>query len=90
MNLSVLEIGAPDTRAVQLQTSHSREFQGSLRYNSPHCPVCQRLPARQRLSAKVTAVNSAAQKSEQQKSEGTGLSGAARRQGAPMVNCSEP
>jgi hypothetical protein len=24
------------------QTSHSREFQGALRYNSPDCPVSQR------------------------------------------------
>jgi hypothetical protein len=28
------------TRAVQLQTSHSREFQGMLHYNSPDCLVC--------------------------------------------------
>jgi hypothetical protein len=44
-NLSVLENGAPDClvhRAVQLQTSHSREFQGALHYNSPDCPVSQR------------------------------------------------
>jgi hypothetical protein len=44
-NLSVLKNGAPDCpvhQAVQLQTSHSREFQGALRYNSPDCPVCQR------------------------------------------------
>jgi hypothetical protein len=30
------------TRTVQHQTSHSREFKGALRYNSPDCPVCQR------------------------------------------------
>ena len=45
-DLSVLSFGASDTvrctRAVQLRTSHSREFQGSLRYNSPDCPVSQR------------------------------------------------
>jgi hypothetical protein len=45
-DLSVLKFSAPDTirctRAVQLRTSHSGEFQGSLRYNSPDCPVSQR------------------------------------------------
>jgi hypothetical protein len=28
-------------QAVQLQTSHSREFLGVLHYNSPDCPVSQ-------------------------------------------------
>jgi hypothetical protein len=45
-DLSVLIFGAPDTvrctRAVQIQTSHSREFRGALRYNSPGYPVCHR------------------------------------------------
>jgi hypothetical protein len=40
----VLKNGASDsvrcTRVVQLQTSHSREFQGAFYYNSPDCPVC--------------------------------------------------
>jgi hypothetical protein len=43
---SGLNFGAPDnvrcTRPVQLRTSHSREFQDDLRYNSPDCPVSQR------------------------------------------------
>jgi hypothetical protein len=42
----VLKNGAPDsvrcTMPIQLQTSHSWEFQGALRYNSPDCPVCHR------------------------------------------------
>jgi hypothetical protein len=45
-------------------------------------PAEQRLPVRQRSS---DAMNSACQKSE-----GTGLSGAARRQTSPTVNCSKP
>jgi hypothetical protein len=56
--LSVLKIGAPDsvrcTRTVQMSTSHSREFQGALRYNSPNCLVCHRTvrwPSKQRLSS---------------------------------------
>jgi hypothetical protein len=28
------------TRTVQMSTSHSREFQGALRYNSPDCSMC--------------------------------------------------
>jgi hypothetical protein len=32
----------PVHQAVQLQTSHSWEFQGALHYNSPDCPVSQR------------------------------------------------
>jgi hypothetical protein len=88
---------APDsvrcTRAVQLRTSHSREFQGALRYNSLDCSVCHRTvrcatglsgePAKQRLSApmvdsaKATMINSTAAEGRAAKSEGTGLSGAA-------------
>jgi hypothetical protein len=30
------------TRAVQVSTSHSRENEGVLHYNSPDCPVCHR------------------------------------------------
>jgi hypothetical protein len=30
------------TRAIQHRTSHSREFQGVLHYNSSDCPVCHR------------------------------------------------
>jgi hypothetical protein len=41
----MLKNGAPDTvwctRPVQAETSHSREFGGVLRYNSPDCPVSQ-------------------------------------------------
>jgi hypothetical protein len=40
-----------------VSTSHSREFQGTLRYNSPDCPVCQQKNGylRQRSTAKVPA-----------------------------------
>jgi hypothetical protein len=45
-DLSVLKIGAPDnvrcTRTVQVSTSHSRENEGALHYNSQDCPVCHR------------------------------------------------
>jgi hypothetical protein len=44
-NLSVLKNGALDCpvhQAVQLQTSHSREFEDALCYNSPDCLVCHR------------------------------------------------
>jgi hypothetical protein len=30
------------TMLVQIQSSHSREFKGALRYNSLDCPVCHR------------------------------------------------
>jgi hypothetical protein len=67
----------PVHQAVQLQTSHSRKFKGTLHYNSPDCLVChrtvwcatglsgelaeQRLPAHQQSPARM---NSASQKSE--------------------------
>jgi hypothetical protein len=51
MDLSVLKMAhqtvqcaigqCPVHQAVQLQTSHSWEFQGALRYNSRDCPVSQ-------------------------------------------------
>jgi hypothetical protein len=50
-NLSVLEIGAPDsvrcapdtcTRPAALRTGNSWKFWGVLRYNSPDCPLCHR------------------------------------------------
>jgi hypothetical protein len=53
-------------------------------------PAEQRLSAPTVDSAKATVRNSAAIESEAKKSEGTGLSGAARRQMSPMVNCSDP
>jgi hypothetical protein len=31
-----------DAQGHTLRTSHSREFKGALRYNSPDCPVCHR------------------------------------------------
>jgi hypothetical protein len=67
----VLKIGAPDCpvhQAVHFRTSHSREFQGALRYNSSDYPVSQQATAiqRRRSTAKVYAtVNSVWQKSEQ-------------------------
>jgi hypothetical protein len=70
--LSVLKIGAPDsvrcTRTVQMSNSHSREFQGALRYNSPDCPVCQRSNdylRQQSTLTEGTVQYSTAQKSEQ-------------------------
>jgi hypothetical protein len=91
---SVLRSGAPDCpvchRTVsgapgpyRVQTSHSRVLVGTLRYNSPDCPVSQRATTicTQRSTAKVPDdVNSAAAEVRTVKSEGTGLSGAARRQ----------
>jgi hypothetical protein len=75
----VLIFGAPDSvrcapedtvwciKPGALRTSHSREFRGVLRYNSPDCPVSQRsngsLRANDRLR-RVYSVNSVAQKSE--------------------------
>jgi hypothetical protein len=79
---------------------------GTLRYNSPDCPVCtglsgepaeQRLPARQRSTAQM---NSDEQYSDRSQSAevrchrtvwcGTGLSGAAKRQRSPTVNSDCP
>jgi hypothetical protein len=57
------------TRAVQLQTSHSREFQGTLHYNSPDCPVSQRSNdylLTQWSTMEMSQRNSVTQKSEQQ------------------------
>jgi hypothetical protein len=68
--------------AIQLGTSHSQEFHDSVRYNSSDCPVSQRSNGslRQRLTLQSATVrNSATIESEAQKSEGTGLYGAARR-----------
>jgi hypothetical protein len=72
----MLVFGALDsvrcTRAVQLQTSHSREFEDALRYNSPDCTVCHRTVrwasgatapcAPTVVSSEGTMMNSAAQK----------------------------
>jgi hypothetical protein len=86
-NLSVLEIGASDsvrcTRVVQVSTSHSWENEGALRYNSSDCSVSQRATAIQcqRSTLQSATVSySAASEVRVAKSEGTGLSGAARRQ----------
>jgi hypothetical protein len=86
-NLSVLKIGAPDsvrcTRTVQMSTSHSRESQDALRYNSPDCLVSQQATAiqRQRSTLQSATVGySTATEVRAAKSKGTGLSGAARRQ----------
>jgi hypothetical protein len=65
---------------------------GPLRYNSPDCPVSQRsngsLRANGRLQKCTVANNHVEVRA--QKSEVTGLSGAAKRQRAPMVNSSKP
>jgi hypothetical protein len=59
---------------------------GALRYNSPDCPVCiglssepaeQRLPARQRSTAKVYSGKQCRAKVRARKSEVTGVSGVA-------------
>jgi hypothetical protein len=81
--LSVLNNGAPDCPVHQgrtLRTSHSREFQGALLYNSPDCPVYlwSNGYLRQRLTLTEGIVqHSTAQKSEQRSQRGTGLSGVA-------------
>jgi hypothetical protein len=66
------------TRTVQVSTSHSRENEGALRYNSPDCPVSQwsndYLRQRSTLTA-GTVQHSTAQKSEQRSQRGTGLFG---------------
>jgi hypothetical protein len=78
--LECAENGAPDCpvhQAVQLQSSHSREFQGTLRYNSPDCPVSQRsndshAPT---VDCKSTCHDEQCKPEVRaQKSEGTGLS----------------
>jgi hypothetical protein len=67
------------TMPVQLQTSHSREFQGALRYNSPDYPVCHRTVQwaigataiqRQRSTAKVCAIVNSAWQSQSSKVRG--------------------
>jgi hypothetical protein len=83
-DLSVLIFGAPYivrcTRPGALQTGHTREFRGALRYNSSDCPVSQRsngsLCANGRLQNAIVR-NSAATEVRTQKSEVTGLSGVA-------------
>jgi hypothetical protein len=68
------------TRAVQLQTGHSRETRGALHYNSPDCPVSQRSNGSLRANGRLCRVNIDEQCCEEvraQKSEGTGLSGVA-------------
>jgi hypothetical protein len=56
------------TRTVQFQTSHSREFQGALCYNSLDYPVCQRsnnyLRQRSTLQSKQCHGRSQSRKSE--------------------------
>ena len=79
-----------------IQTSHSREFEDVLRYNSPDCPVCHRTvrcasgattSSLQRSTAKAPAMVNSARQSQKRRSQnasdyrcGTGLFGAARRQ----------
>jgi hypothetical protein len=104
-DLSVLKDGAPDTVRCAPDTgapsnqplSRNSRARSAIIHRTVWCAT--RLsgePAEQRLSvptvdsAKGTVSNSAATESEAQKLEGTGLSGAARRQGASTVNYSEP
>jgi hypothetical protein len=71
------------TRAVQVSTSHSRKNEGALRYNSPDCPVSQRATVIQRHRSTLqsnTMSYSVVTEARAAKSEGTGLSGAARGQ----------
>jgi hypothetical protein len=68
------------TRTVHVSTSHSRENEGALRYNSPDCPVCQWSNDYLRQWSTLiagTVQHSTAQKSEQRSQRGTGLSGMA-------------
>jgi hypothetical protein len=75
------------TRVVQLQTSHSREFEDALRYNSPDCPVChQTVTVSQGSNGSLctngcfvrrNSVEQCRAEVRAQKSKGTGLSGVA-------------
>jgi hypothetical protein len=82
-DLSVLENGASDCpvhQAVQLQTSHSLEFQGALRYNSSDCLVSQQSNSSQAptVDCKSTCHDEQCKPEVRaQTSEGTGLSGVA-------------
>jgi hypothetical protein len=85
-DLSVLKNGAPDivrcTRPYSRWTSHSQEFQGVLRYNSPDCLVCHRT-VRCTSGAMTLCANGRLCRDEQwmskvwAQSEGTRLSGVA-------------
>jgi hypothetical protein len=68
------------TKAVQLPTNHSQDFQGSLRYNSPDYPVSQRSNGSLRANGRLRRVYSDEQcraEVRAAKSEVTGLSGVA-------------
>jgi hypothetical protein len=93
--------GAPDsvrcTRTVQGLSSHSRVFVGALCYNSLDCPVCLSYePAgngylHATVDCKSTdEVNNAVAEVRAAKSDGTRLSGAARRQSPNGRLRSEP
>jgi hypothetical protein len=72
-----------------LRTSHSWEFQGALRYNSPDYPVSQRSNGylRQRSTLQsATVAYSTAVELRAAKSEGTGLSGVAPDCPVPQEN----
>jgi hypothetical protein len=89
------------TRTVQEPSSHSRKNTGMHRYNSSDCPVCHRtirwasgVTATCAQRSTLTALQCRG-RSQSSESEGhrtvrctTRLSGATRRQKAPMVNCS--
>jgi hypothetical protein len=63
-----------------LRTSHSREFQGSLRYNSPDSPVCQQSNGSLHANGRLRRVYSGEQcraEVRAAKSKVTGLSGVA-------------
>jgi hypothetical protein len=82
-DLSVLRNDTPDCPMHQdhtLWTSHSRQSQGVLRYNSLDCPVSQRSNdyLRQRSTAKVpVTVNTVTAEVRAGSQRGTGLSGVA-------------
>jgi hypothetical protein len=89
--------GAPWPYRVEPATLGKMEARSAIIRRTVRCatglsgvPPEQRLSAPTVDSAKGIVRNSAAIESEAQKSEGTELSGAARRQRSPTVNCSEP
>jgi hypothetical protein len=89
--------GAPSPRANKPATLGN--FMGTIRYNSPDCPVCtglsdepakERLPVRQRSTTEVYSDEQCCAGVRAAKSEVIGLSGAAKGQRVRTVNSSKP
>jgi ribulose-5-phosphate 4-epimerase/fuculose-1-phosphate aldolase len=96
--------GAPDQLAIETVTLGNSEACSAIIQRTVRCvtglsgePVEQWLPARQWSSAKRYSTKQCRDRSQSAEVRGhwtvrcgTGLSDAAKRQGAPMVNCSKP